>query len=108
MEWVKVFNTLDEAKQTVPLNTVVPVTIGRHDICLGHTDEGFYAIDDTCPHEAASLGMGKCFNNGVVECPWHHFRFDLKTGKNIGDTSFDVGTYEVKEIDGGLYIGVGV
>lgn len=106
MEWVKVFNSESEAKTVVPMDTVVPVTIGRYDICLGHTKDGFYAIDDTCPHEAASLGQGKCFAGGVVECPWHHFRFDLKTGKNIGNTSFDVGTYEVKIDSEGLFIAV--
>ncbi len=106
MEWVKVFNSKAEAEQQLPMNEVVQVMIGNYDICLGHTQDGFFAIDDTCPHEAASLGMGKCFSGGIVECPWHHYRFDLKTGKNIGNTSYDVGTYPVKIDESGVYIGI--
>lgn len=44
-------------------------------------DEGtFYALDDTCSHEAASLAEG-WIEDGEVECPRHSSRFDLCTGK---------------------------
>ena len=39
----------------------------------------YYALDDTCPHEKASLGEG-WLENGEIECPLHQSRFSLKTG----------------------------
>lgn len=106
IKWVKIFESIEEAKSRVPLQSVVPVTIGNHQICLGHIPEGFFAIDDMCPHQAASLGMGKCTHDGKVECPFHHYLFDLKTGHNIGGTSFDIPKYVIKTEDNALYVGI--
>jgi 3-phenylpropionate/trans-cinnamate dioxygenase ferredoxin subunit len=49
-------------------------------IALFHTDDGeFYAIDDTCTHQDASLADG-WLEDCQVECPLHASRFDLRTG----------------------------
>lgn len=42
---------------------------------------GVRAIDDACPHEGASLGMGVA-KGGDVTCPWHGFHFALESGCN--------------------------
>lgn len=108
INWVKIFESIEEAKRRVPLYSVVPITIGNHQVCLGQLDDGFYAIDDMCPHQAASLGMGKCSPTGHVECPFHHYLFDLKTGANIGATSYDIQKYPVKIENNSLFIGIGI
>jgi nitrite reductase/ring-hydroxylating ferredoxin subunit len=41
--------------------------------------DAFFALDDTCPHEKASLADG-WLENGEIECPLHQSRFSLKTG----------------------------
>ena len=49
-------------------------------IALFHTDDGeFFAIDDTCTHQDASLADG-WLEDCAVECPLHASRFDLRTG----------------------------
>jgi len=48
-------------------------------IAVFHTEDGFFAVGDTCTHQDASLADGwleGCF----VECPLHAARFDLRTG----------------------------
>ncbi|MGW4519843.1 bifunctional 3-phenylpropionate/cinnamic acid dioxygenase ferredoxin subunit [Amycolatopsis sp. NPDC004378] len=48
-------------------------------IAVFHTEGGFFAVDDTCTHQDASLADGwleGCF----VECPLHAAQFDLRTG----------------------------
>jgi 3-phenylpropionate/trans-cinnamate dioxygenase ferredoxin component len=43
----------------------------------------FYAVDDVCTHDNASLAEGFVMEeDGVckVECPWHGALFDLKSG----------------------------
>ena len=44
---------------------------------------GYVAFENRCPHAAGPLGLGKLKDDAVV-CPWHFFRFDLKTGKPVG------------------------
>ena len=49
-------------------------------VAVFHTEEGeFYAIDDTCTHQDASLAEG-WLEGCEVECPLHASRFDLRTG----------------------------
>jgi len=49
-------------------------------IALFHTEDGeFYAVDDTCTHQDASLADG-WVEGCEVECPLHASRFDLRTG----------------------------
>jgi 3-phenylpropionate/trans-cinnamate dioxygenase ferredoxin subunit len=39
----------------------------------------FYAIDDICTHDGGELASGTV-DGGVIECPRHGARFDIKTG----------------------------
>jgi NAD(P)H-dependent nitrite reductase small subunit len=56
------------------------VRVERHEIALFHDAEhGFFAIDDTCPHQGASLGEGT-YHEGRVICPMHNWVFDVRTG----------------------------
>lgn len=55
----------------------------------------FYAIDDTCTHERASLSEGEVWDT-VVECPRHGAQFDLVTGKVLSLPAVkDVRAYKV-------------
>lgn len=48
-------------------------------IAVFNADGEFYAVDDTCTHQDASLSDG--FLEGCyVECPLHAAFFDLRTG----------------------------
>ncbi|GAA3680259.1 non-heme iron oxygenase ferredoxin subunit [Arthrobacter ginkgonis] len=53
------------------------------DIAVFHAEDGnFYALNDTCTHETASLADG--WIEGVeVECPVHSAKFCLKTGEAL-------------------------
>lgn len=49
-------------------------------IAVFHTDDGeFFAVDDTCTHQDASLADG-WVEGCEVECPLHASKFDLRTG----------------------------
>lgn len=47
---------------------------------LRDDDGSVYALDDTCPHEVASLAEG-WVEDGYVECPLHSSKFCLKSGE---------------------------
>lgn len=36
-------------------------------------------LDNTCPHAGGNLSGG-VVSDGIVSCPWHDWKFDLKTG----------------------------
>ena len=75
-------------------------------IALFKTDEGFFAINDTCSHAEASLSEGEV-EDCEVECPLHGALFDLKTGKNLSFPAVTpVKSYPVKIKDGDIYIEV--
>lgn len=51
------------------------------DIGLFRTESGdYYALDDECPHEVASLSQG-WIEGEEIECPLHSSRFCLRDGK---------------------------
>ncbi|MCD4851285.1 non-heme iron oxygenase ferredoxin subunit [Arthrobacter sp. AK01] len=65
--------------------TVVPAgTNGTdQDIAVFHAEDGnFYALNDTCTHETASLADG-WIEGTEVECPVHSAKFCLKSGSAL-------------------------
>lgn len=56
-----------------PQTRGVPIAVFRTD------DDEFFAVDDTCTHQDASLADG-WLEGCQIECPLHASRFDLRTG----------------------------
>ncbi|TLK52811.1 bifunctional 3-phenylpropionate/cinnamic acid dioxygenase ferredoxin subunit [Glutamicibacter sp. V16R2B1] len=75
----------------------------KEDIAIFHAEDGnFYALQDECTHEVASLSEG-WIEDCEVECPLHASRFNLKTGKVLCLPAYvDARTYKVEVIDGML------
>jgi nitrite reductase/ring-hydroxylating ferredoxin subunit len=42
-----------------------------------------FAVSNRCRHLFASLGEGRVADDGCLECPWHHARYDVRTGKML-------------------------
>src|SRR5207249_10750314 len=57
--------------------------------------EGYFAIDDVCPHMGASLAGG-FVENGIVTCPWHYWRFRLADGAWADNPKIKIGCYPVR------------
>ncbi|SDS09905.1 Rieske (2Fe-2S) protein [Pseudomonas oryzae] len=64
----------------------------------------FYAIDDGCPHQGASLCGGR-LDGRVIQCCAHGLRFDLASGYLLNSTALKVARYPVEvQADGRLFI----
>ncbi len=51
-------------------------------IALFNVAGRYYAIENTCTHRGGPLSAGMLLETeGVVVCPWHGARFDIKSGK---------------------------
>ena len=104
MEWHLVLEDVETVSKQ--LTEFKPVTIVINDIriCLGKHQGIFYAIEDTCPHQDASLGKGKTLPSGAVQCPFHHYIFDLKTGACLVGSCRDLDTFKIRLENNQLYI----
>lgn len=75
------------------------VKIGRKRIALINVDGEFFAIDDTCTHEEASLSEGDLYGD-IVECPLHGACFNVRTGEvEAFPAVVPVETYQVRVVD---------
>ena len=62
-------------------------------------DAGQYtAIDDFCPHMGASLAGGY-MENGVVACPWHAWRFCVKSGTWCDNPKIKIDAFAVRIVE---------
>jgi len=62
-----------------------------------------FAIDDSCPHQGASLCGGR-LDGRVIQCCAHGLRFDLRSGYLLNSTQLKVTNYPVEVIDDQAFI----
>jgi nitrite reductase/ring-hydroxylating ferredoxin subunit len=62
-------------------------------VAVGLADGRPQAVQDRCPHREVALSGG-IVADGVVTCPGHFRRFDLRTGQCLSQPGEAVGHYE--------------
>jgi nitrite reductase/ring-hydroxylating ferredoxin subunit len=51
-------------------------------VVVNHTESGFCAVENRCPHLGFPIGLGQV-EGTVITCPFHGSRFDMCTGENL-------------------------
>ena len=88
---------------------------GGAGIGVFNVDSKLYAVKNTCPHMGAELCKGKLTgttrgtrtedghvamewirDGEILRCPWHHWEFDILTGRTLFPSRRRVATYEVE------------
>jgi nitrite reductase/ring-hydroxylating ferredoxin subunit len=105
MEWIKIFNSVEEAKERLADQKTQLLIVHGQRICLALHNESFYAVQDSCTHSGASLSKGSINYLGEVICPLHNYRFDLLSGRATDSSCADLKTYALR-YDGGFFIGI--
>lgn len=105
IKWYKIFDSAGAVRQQIAKYTVQSIHVAGKKVCLAHTDEGFFAVSDKCPHNGASLSNGYCTKENSVVCPVHRYHFDLRTGRAKSGLGDVVDTYPLEIRDDGVYIG---
>jgi 3-phenylpropionate/trans-cinnamate dioxygenase ferredoxin component len=73
------------------------------EILFANVGGKYYAIANKCPHMGGSLSDGT-MEGGIITCPKHGSKFDVKTGTAVGDAKLlflrmkvkDTRSYRVK------------
>ncbi len=62
-----------------------------------------FAINNICPHQGASLAKGN-LKGFVVSCPWHHQKFDIRSGFGPDGGGYCVVSYDVRVEEGQVFV----
>ncbi|MHC5018541.1 MAG: Rieske (2Fe-2S) protein [Planctomycetota bacterium] len=98
--WVDVAAPTD-----VPPGTAITVQANGWAIALSNVDGRWFAIENTCPHMGGPLGRGE-LQGEVLLCPWHAWRFDVRTGCAVANPQVQVLRFNVKIADGRCWVEV--
>ncbi|MEI8210677.1 MAG: Rieske (2Fe-2S) protein [Planctomycetota bacterium] len=98
MAWQHVLDSksLGEGESAEVIHRGSIIAVFRHEGVL-------YAIDGLCMHQGGPLARGK-LANGTIQCPWHGWMYELRTGNNAVTCQPMLRTYAVQENDGQIEI----
>ena len=72
-------------------------------VAVFNVDGHYYAIDNDCPHRGGPLGEGD-LEGAVIACPWHAWRWDVRTGANTNNPAVKLTCFPVTEESGNLFV----
>lgn len=80
---VRFWSEEEQMSLTIPAANVPPGTVtGVGHYALGNNGE-YFAVGRRCRHLGADLGGGSIDEDGCLVCPWHHAKYDVKTGRMV-------------------------
>lgn len=90
--------------ERIPLGEGRDFQIAGEEIAIFRTrDNRVFAVQSKCPHRSGPLADG-IIGNGIVVCPLHSYKFELATGRSIGNDCESIQTYAVEISTGGEII----
>ena len=81
------------------------VRVGDREILLFNDGGTFYAVKNSCPHRGTPLHQGTV-EKGILTCPGHSWRFDLRTGDSVDHPDMGIRCYRVEIRDESIWIEV--
>jgi nitrite reductase (NADH) small subunit len=79
------------------------VNVEGRSIALFRVKDQYFALANVCLHRGGPLGEGN-LSGSVVTCPWHGWKFDVRTGSFTIIPTLKVTTFQVREQDGSVLV----
>src|SRR5438132_6015888 len=79
------------------------VNVDGRSIALFRVKDEYFALANVCLHRGGPLGEGS-LNGSTITCPWHGWKFDVRTGSFTVIPTLKVPTYKAKEHNGSVMV----
>lgn len=89
--------------EDIPEGGMLRCSAGGREVALARIEGEVFAFDANCPHRKGPLDSGD-IEDHVVTCPWHGWRFDVRTGKSATHPG-QIACFAVEVRDGDVYLG---
>src|SRR5262245_59003586 len=98
------------------------VRLEGREIGVFNVGGSFYALHNSCPHQAARVCLGKIVGTAlpsdvydyrygregqILRCPWHEWEYDITTGESVFDPNVKIVSYPVEVVDGDIVVTIG-
>jgi 3-phenylpropionate/trans-cinnamate dioxygenase ferredoxin subunit len=93
--------TIDDSK--VRDGACVPVYPKGVGVLLVRAGGELFALANKCAHMACPLEGGK-FEDGIITCPCHDWRFDVRSGQFLDAPELTIETFATKVEDGKVLV----
>lgn len=91
----------------VPEGEAKSFDVNGAEIAVARVQGSLYAFSDICTHRQCNLALGGELDGFEIECECHGSMFDVRTGEVRNPPATEpLETYEVREVDGQIQIGV--
>ncbi len=101
----KLFESWAAASRELKPGAMLSKYCGLKKVLVLRISEGFFAMEDACPHKLVKLSKGELIDELEIECYWHKYRFNVKTGEECtGKNIRPVKTYSWSEEEDGIYL----
>jgi nitrite reductase (NADH) small subunit len=92
-QWVEVAAAGDLAP-----GAALTAPAGDGEVAVFNVDGDLLAVEARCLHKGGALADGH-LSAGVVTCPLHWWRYDLRTGERLGAPDLRLSCYRVRVVD---------
>lgn len=109
LKWLTVFLSEQSGKERIESGKWLLVNLKAYGlrIALTHTQDGWIAISDYCPHKGASMANGWLNAENEAVCPLHNYCYHTKTGKETsGQGGPDLVRYYARVHEGKVQLGI--
>ncbi|MCC6857562.1 MAG: Rieske (2Fe-2S) protein [Bryobacterales bacterium] len=89
----------------LPPGCMLEVTLGEDSYIVCNVEGKLHAVSGVCPHRDGPLGQGSLHGHHI-ECPWHAWEWDCRTGECVHDRAQRIPCYQVKNEGGDILLWV--
>ena len=77
--------------------------VGKRMVAVFFNAGEYFAIDDFCPHQGASLAEGY-IDGCAIACPWHHWRFSIDDGRWLDNPKISIDKFNVRVVNNQIQV----
>lgn len=95
LEQIILLEGIAEIDRVFTIKSIRLFKIGSKRVAVVKAGNLFYAFDNNCPHADQPLHEGIISPANEIVCPWHNYRFDLRSGHESSLRCKDLILYKI-------------